>query len=245
MGTISDILFDESSGILRPMVEPIVSYLRGKKQRADILSRFTHEFKKHSPDITYPVDYFKWFLDPKELSQGSGTICSISLHETSRMWFDVNYFSVYEAFCLRYIKRGGKINRIFILEGKLIKPDRMLLFQRTCLRHQLLNFEPRISRVLLVKDQIKSLSVECESFGVINNNLVLYHQFPFNSDPLMVFTRNREFIDKALKTHGSLWRDSQEFNNWLKGYKNMLTKEMIQQVEEECNYIHELVEKST
>lgn len=211
------------------------------ESREALLSVFSPEFKNHPPEIVSVVDYFNWHRHPSVWAKGSGTICSISLIETSRMWTNIDYFAVFEAFCLNFIKNGGKISRIFVLESPYIDFSRMLVFQRTCFRHQLLNFEPRIARPVRVEEKIKSLSVNCESFGVINNKIVLYQQFPSNSDPLMITTCDQKFILEALKTHKFLWNDSIGFSEWYKSEDGLLTNEIKREVERECEFINKLV----
>jgi hypothetical protein len=219
---IKDGLKYVTNKIFKPYIE--------NRNRKQILKSFSDDFEKDTENQTQIVDYYVWHEENNDWENGNGHLGISSYGELYHFWSVPNNFILYEAKLLRFIRNGGKINRLFLLGPEIGDIGGLWTTASVFKRHQALGFSPKVLSVLDLRHELKTLGVNCDMYGVLNGRIAYFLKFPLNAPPVMVRTENKKIIDKIENSQSRLWKNATYSESWIKKKNIYLPKEIIDQV---------------
>jgi len=235
LGLIKDI-YDISKDIFH---DPLKEWSKDKKLKNNVLKSFSPDFLKHDKSVTDIASYYLWNDERSRWDTGTGRLLAVSHKETEAFWGVPERYSVYEGFMLRFVKNGGEISRIFILNWEIFDPVKQYIFLKATYRQHLFGFNPFIASFFDLDFIKKELEVECDMFFSINDNMAYFLQM--NPIPVILYTVDEKYIKKISKCHFELKKRAMRFEDWYKRNPFQVDLNKIQKdAEKECNLIYEI-----
>ena len=238
MGLIKD-FYDVASGL--PPLKGWLTQIGLAEERKRGLMAFSPDLVKLPEETTRLIDYYKWNEEAATWDIGDGDIHGTSHKELVQTWSTPSIYLPYEAGLIRYVRRGGTVNRLMVVSGEFFDPAYQLLLIRTCLRQTLLGFEPYIAFPSDIGHALGILQADCDMIGIVNNRIG--YLIRMNPSPVMMRTTEKRVIGRAWEAHREMSRGAVPFETWLRGCPFASRRhEVIADVEAECSLIHSYAE---
>ena len=224
---------DIKNYLVAPLIKPI--YKRWQRH-VDLIS-FSPLLRGYPNDIASFVGYKDWHEEDTDWKEGNGTICSATFGELNHLWANKDLFVHYEARLCRFMNRGGKNHRIFVVGKDLADPITLWPLQKTMLRHKLLGFSPRVMGVVSARDMIRGMGVVCDTIASLNGRISYFIKFPLERDPLMLRIIDEQIVKRTEHFLLFLWNKSEPFDKWYNRQKYKLPEEILKQLDMEIEAV--------
>lgn len=226
--TVSAVIYEDIKKVIGKAIRPIANPLVKGQQRLAVLKGFADEFVTHPTNVTSLEDYFRWHEEERDWRMGNGLLTAATFGELLRLWTNPDLFVAYEARLIRFIKRGGQMRRVFLLDSSLADPKRMFALIRALKRHEALGFSPRVRSILDLRSEAKKLGVQCDMFGSLNGRNAYFFQFPQDGRAIMLRSIEPRIVRQTVDCLSAFWKGAETAKSWLSRQPSLPPKERKQ-----------------
>jgi len=204
------------------------------------LAAFHHDFPNHGIAVTSLVNYAAWHESDQDWRDGNGLLSSATFGELPHLWTRVERFARYEARLLRFIRSGGEVRRVFVIDDDLSVNAKRLPLYGTLSRHKALRFKPHVLGINDLVDAAKAVGVHSDLLGCFNGRIAYFFQFHDDSNPTMVRTVDSTIVRKVENVVAQLWKRSSTVEAFFRRHSIEVPDQLKEQIRRDIETVEEL-----
>lgn len=220
------------SGVARPF-----KYHRDSREA---LAAFNRAFPNHGVAVTSLVNYAEWHESDRDWRDGNGLLSSATFGELPHLWTRVDRFARYEARLLRFVRSGGEVRRVFVIDDELSDDVKRFPLYSTLSRHKALCFNPHVLGINDLVDAAKAVGVRSDVLSSFNGRISYFFQCHDDSNPTMVRTIDPVIVRKVEKVMALLWKRSSTVEAFFRRHRIEVPVQLKEQIRRDIETVEEL-----
>jgi hypothetical protein len=206
----------------------------------EALAAFNPDFPNHGIAVTSLVNYAEWHESDQDWRDGNGLLSSATFGELPHLWTRVERFARYEARLLRFIRSGGEVRRVFVIDDDLSDSVKRFPLYSTLSRHKALRFKPHILGINDLLDAAKAVDVRSDVLASFNGRIAYFFQCHDDSNPTMVRTLEPAIVRKVENVVAQLWKRSSTVEAFFRRHHIEVPDQLKEQIGRDIETVEEL-----
>lgn len=206
----------------------------------EALAAFNQDFPNHGIGVTALVNYAQWHESDRDWRDGNGLLSSATFGELPHLWTRIDRFARYEARLLRFIRSGGEVRRVFVIDDDLSYNAKRFPLYSTLSRHKALRFKPHVLGINDLVDAAKVVGVQSDVLGCFNGRIAYFLQCHDDSDPTMVRTLDSAIVGKVENVIAQLWKRSSTAEAFFRRHRIEVPDQLKEQIRRDIETVEEL-----